>query len=65
MLHFSAIINWNASERKTEPAFKVNFFIRYGEEIGFKFYIILIHRTELASPSHENQKDEKIFQGFC
>ena len=63
MLHFSAIINWNASERNIEPAFKVNFSIRDGESIGFKFYMILILQTELVYPSYENQKQE-IFQGF-
>ena len=37
MLNFSAIINWNASERNIEPAFKVNFSIRDRENIGCKF----------------------------
>ena len=62
MLHFSAI-NWNASDKNIEPTFKVNFPIRDRENIGFKFYIILINQTESALPSCENEK-EKIFQGF-
>ena len=56
-----SVINWNASERNIELAFKVNFFICNGEKIRFKFYIVLIHRTELVSLSFKNQK-EKIFQ---
>ena len=64
MLHFSAIINWNASERNIEPAFKVNFSIRDGEKIGFTFYKIINYWTELASPSYENQKENNV-QDFC
>ena len=64
MLHLSAFINWNASERNIEPTFKVNFSIHDGENIAFKFYIMSIHRTELVYPSYENQK-EKVFQRFC
>ena len=56
MLHFSAIINWNASERNIEPVFEVNFSIHDGENIGFKFYIILIHRTEFGFPFIQKSK---------
>ena len=42
----------------------VRFSIRDGQNIGFKFYVILVHRTEMTFPSYKNQK-EKIFQGFC
>ena len=63
-MHYFAIINLNVSEKNIEPAFKVNFSIRDGEKIGFKFCMIVIHWTELALPSYENQK-EKAFQGFC
>ena len=41
MLHFSAIISWNASENNSE--------------------LILIHGSEVAFPSYENQK-VKIFE---
>ena len=64
MLYFSAIINSNASERNNNPALNVSFSIQDGEHIGFKFYVILIHRTEFSFPSYENQK-QKISQGFC
>ena len=64
MLHFSPFINWNASERNNELAFKQFFFIPDREKIELTFYLISNHRTELAFPSYENQK-EKNFQGFC
>ena len=63
-MHYSTIINLNVSEKDTEPAFKINFSIRDGEKIVFKFCMTVIHWTELALPSYENQK-EKTFQGFC
>ena len=53
-----------SQKKNIEPAFKINFSIRDGEKIGFKFCMIVIHWTELALPSYENQK-EKTFQGFC
>ena len=65
MFHFSAIINWNASERNIEPAFTVNFSILDGAKIGFDFRMILSQRTKFAFPSYENQKEKKEFQGFC
>ena len=60
MLHFSAIINWHASERKIEPAFHVNISIFDGNKIGFRFYRFVNHRTELAFPSYENQREEVL-----
>ena len=55
MLHFSAIINWNIPERNIESAFEVIFFYSWQRKIGFKSYITLIHQTELAFPSYENE----------
>ena len=46
MLHFSTIISWNASARNIELALILNFSIHNGYKIGFKFYIVLIYRTE-------------------
>ena len=37
MLHFSAIINWNHSERNIEPAFEVKFSFGDGEKTGLSF----------------------------
>ena len=59
MFHFSAIINWNASERNIEPTFKVNISILDCAKIGFEFRMILSQRTNFAFPSFENQKEKK------
>ena len=47
----------HAPERKIQPAFKVNFSIFEGEQIGLKFYLISIHRTELFFPQKSKRKD--------
>ena len=50
--------------KKNLTSFEIKFFHSWRRKIGFNFYIILIHRTELAFPSYENQK-EKIFKDFA
>ena len=42
MLHFSAIMNWNASERIIETAFKEKFSIPDREKFGFSFSVRVI-----------------------
>ena len=55
----SVIINWNASERNTEPTFK-NIFPFFTEKNLDKVYIILIHPAKLPFTSYENQKEKLI-----
>ena len=54
MLHFSAIMNWNASERVIETAFKEKLSIPDREKVGFSFNVRVI--------PYEITKFEKKFE---
>ena len=64
MLHFSTIISWNASVRNIEPALKLKFSIHNGYKIVFKFYIVLIYRTESVF-FHAKIKKKRFFKNFA